>query len=359
MHFSFPPCTRAGHEVVRLQAVSKRYGDNLVFDGLDLQVRRGERIGIIGPNGAGKTTLLKLMAGEVEPDAGTVEIGYNVQAGYFAQHLSETLNRNATVYEEVAARGPDAGITRIRTLLGSFLFSGDDVDKKVSVLSGGERSRVALARLLINPGNLLLMDEPTNHLDLESSESLAESLSTYDGTLIFVSHNRSLIRRLADRIWHVEKGEVETYPGTLDEYLDSCRRRLGTPGPGAAPVVKETTGPRASGKPATAAQKPKAKTPAGGKRSRAEDRERKRLEALLREEKNRRLSSLRARVNDLEEEIARLEELQKERSALLADPRVYADKGRSTELIRSFNQDKKKLEELTEQWERAQTRLES
>ncbi len=356
MHFSFPPCGRAGQEVVKLRGVGKKYGEHVVFEGLDLRVQRGERIGIIGPNGAGKTTLLRLMASEVEPETGAVELGYNVEAGYFAQHHSETLNRNATVYEEVAARGPDAGITRIRTLLGSFLFSGDDVDKKVAVLSGGERSRVALARLLINPGNLLLMDEPTNHLDLESSESLAESLCTYDGTLIFVSHNRSLVRRLASRIWHVENGQVETYPGTLDEYLDSCRRRLGAQSePAVSAPSKPAVRAQPEPPPARPAQKPK---PAAAKRTRAEDRERKRLEALVREERSRRLCSIRAKVDELEEEITRLEELQKERSALLADPAVYADKQRSTELIRSFNQDKKKLEELTEQWERAQAKLE-
>jgi ATP-binding cassette subfamily F protein 3 len=356
MHFSFPSCARAGQEVVRLKDVTKRYGDNVVFNRLDLRVQRGERIGVIGPNGAGKTTLLKLMAGEARPESGTVKLGYNVEAGYFAQHLSETLNRNATVYEEVAARGPDAGVTHIRTLLGSFLFSGDDVDKKVAILSGGERSRVALARLLINPGNLLLMDEPTNHLDLESSESLADSLSTYDGTLIFVSHNRSLIRRLASRIWHVDNGEVETYPGILDEYLDSCRRRLAAPGQPDVVTAEKPAAQRGKKPPPRAVEKPKAA--GAGKRTRAENRERKRLEALLREERSRRLSSLRSRVSELEEEIFRLEELQKERSALLADPGVYADKERSTELIRSFNRDKQRLEELTEQWERAQARLE-
>src|SRR5690606_37509594 len=149
----------------------------------------GDKIGIIGINGAGKTTLLRMIAGEIPLDAGELELGHKVTPGYYAQHHAESLHRELTVFEEVAQQDPHAGQTRVRTILGAFLYSGDDVDKKIGVLSGGERARVALAKVLVKPGNLLLMDEPTNHLDLESSESLAESLATYDGTLLFVSHN--------------------------------------------------------------------------------------------------------------------------------------------------------------------------
>ncbi len=378
MRFSFPPCPRAGQDVVRVQGLRKAYGQHVVFDGLDLNVQRGEKIGIIGSNGAGKTTLLKLMAGELTPDGGVVELGTNVNPGYFAQHLAESLSPNATAFEEVAMRDPDASITRVRTLLGAFLFSGDDVDKKIHVLSGGERSRVALARLLINPGNLLMMDEPTNHLDLESSESLADSLSTYDGTLVFVSHNRSLVRRLATRIWHVEAGKVETYPGTLDEYMDSCKKRTERQDakeqrPDKDPRASSSdrtdnarkAGPTAMAAPATKAAtagttaKAGQATPQKAERGkRAAEKERKRLQALVREERSRRLSAVKKRVSELEEEITRVEELQKERSELLADPGVYADKERSTELIRSFREDKQKLEELTFEWEQAQARLE-
>src|SRR5690606_37393885 len=172
--------------------------------------------------------------GEIPYDSGTLELGHKVTPGYYAQHHAESLHRELTVFEEVASQDPHAGQTRVRTILGAFLFSGDDVDKKISVLSGGERARVALARLLIRPGNLLLMDEPTNHLDLESSEELAESLAGYDGTMVFVSHNRSLIRRLATRIWAVADGKVETYSGTLDEYMYSQRIRLEGGGAGDA-----------------------------------------------------------------------------------------------------------------------------
>src|SRR5690606_4982747 len=150
--------------------------------------------------GAGKTTLLRTIAGELQADAGAITFGNKIKVGYYAQHHADALSSDRTVFEEVAAVDPSAGQTRVRTILGAFLFSGDDVDKPIRVLSGGERARVALAKLLLKPGNLLLMDEPTNHLDLESSESLAESLKTYDGTLLFVSHNRSFVRALATRI---------------------------------------------------------------------------------------------------------------------------------------------------------------
>ena len=225
MHLAFPPCERTGHEVVKIHGLEKAYGDHVVFPSLDLSVQRGDKIGIIGINGAGKTTLLRMIAGEIPLDAGSLEIGHKVTPGYYAQHHAESLHRELTVFQEVALQDPEAGQTRVRSILGAFLFSGDDVDKKIAVLSGGERARVALAKLLIKPGNLLLMDEPTNHLDLESSESLAESLTRYDGTLLFVSHNRSFVRTLATKIWNVHDGIVEIYPGTLDEYLASARER--------------------------------------------------------------------------------------------------------------------------------------
>src|SRR5690606_18469772 len=220
--------------------------------------------------------------GEIPYDSGTLELGHKVTPGYYAQHHAESLHRELTVFEEVASQDPHAGQTRVRTILGAFLYSGDDVDKKIGVLSGGERARVALAKLLIKPGNLLLMDEPTNHLDLESSESLAESLTTYDGTLLFVSHNRSFVRRLATKIWNVHDGTVEIYPGSLDEYLASARERGraleavadGKAGPTKQPKSVEP-------KPASAPTSELASKPGAAveKRDRASERERKRHEA--------------------------------------------------------------------------------
>ncbi len=342
MRFKFPPSERAPSEVLRIEGLGKRFGEHQVLSDVALHVRRGEKVGIIGKNGAGKTTLLRMIAGELEASAGKISFGYGVKHGYYAQHHAETLYAADTIYDTVAREKPDAGATRTRSVLGAFLFSGDDVDKKIGVLSGGERSRVALARLLINPGNLLLMDEPTNHLDLDSSEALADSLSGYDGSMLFVSHNRSFVRRLATRIWNVEDGRVETYPGTLDEYMDSCRRRLAGEQPRDAGKDKK-------GKPE------EQRAPRG---DRDAEKERKRKEAELRASKNAE-KRLATEVERLEREIGELETAQATRSSQLSDPDVYADKARSQKLIDEFRDAQQKLESLQARWEKALTELEA
>ena len=346
MRFEFPPCDRAGDVVLRVEGLRKAYGDHVVLADVDLTVRRGEKIGIIGVNGAGKTTLLRAIAGELPIEAGTISFGNRVKVGYYAQHHADTLRPDRTLFEEVAAEDPAAGQTRVRSVLGAFLFSGDDVDKRVRVLSGGERARVALARLIVRPGNVMLMDEPTNHLDLDSSESLGESLKSYDGTLLFVSHNRSFVRKLATRIWDVSGGKVETYPGTLDEYMDSCRRRrdgepeAGVKGEKALQAARPThVQVAARGKSAavvvTEAPKPK-------------DRRR---EAELRNERNKVLGPLRKKVAEMEARIAGLEAAQKQRSAQLADPATYADDKLRASLLNGYQKDADTLEDLTRRWE--------
>jgi ATP-binding cassette subfamily F protein 3 len=355
MHFNFPPCDRAGAEVVKIRGLRKAYGEHVVFPGVDLTVTRGEKIGIIGINGAGKTTLLRMIAGEIPYDAGTLELGHKVTPGYYAQHHAESLHRELTVFDEVALQDPHAGQTRVRTILGAFLYSGDDVDKKISVLSGGERARVALAKLLIKPGNLLLMDEPTNHLDLESSESLAESLTTYDGTLLFVSHNRSFVRRLASKIWNVHDGTVEIYPGTLDEYLASARER----GRALEAVADGKAGPTKQPKSAELAARPEAKPkPTSAPPPAADRRDRKRQEAEDRNRRSKQLKPLQRKVAELEQRIAELEEEQAKRSVELADPEVYQDAARRSQLLDAYQEAAGKLEELTGRWELATLELE-
>jgi ATP-binding cassette subfamily F protein 3 len=354
MHFNFPACDRTGHEVIRIRGLRKAYGDHVVFPGVDLTVTRGEKIGIIGINGAGKTTLLRMIAGEIPYDAGTLELGHKVTPGYYAQHHAESLHRELTVFEEVAQQDPHAGQTRVRTILGAFLYSGDDVDKKIAVLSGGERARVALAKLLIKPGNLLLMDEPTNHLDLESSESLAESLTTYDGTLLFVSHNRSFVRRLATKIWNVHDGMVEIYPGTLDEYLASARER----GKALEAVADGKAGPTKQPKSVVEA-KPAAKPSAASTPQPVGDRrDRKRQEAEERARRSKQLKPLQRKVAELEQRIAELEEAQAKRSVELADPEVYRDDARRARLLDEYQDAAGKLEELNGRWELATMELE-
>jgi len=354
MRMTFPPCARAGAEVLRAEGLAKAYGDNLVFEGVELTVPRGEKIALIGPNGAGKTTLLKILAGELEPTRGSVRLGANVTLGYYAQHHADTLHRESTVEEEVAHANPDALPARVRGVLGAFLFSGDDVDKKISVLSGGERARVALARLLIRPGNLLLMDEPTNHLDLESSEELAESLAGYDGTMVFVSHNRSLIRRLATRIWAVADGKVETYSGTLDEYMYSQRIRLEGGGAGDAAASRREAAPSSG---AGASDRQAAPAGPGAKRSREEEKARRRREAEERQRRASRVAPIASRIETLEKRIAELEAAQAERSTALSDPEVYADDARRRELLGAFQDAAAKIEELTARWEAAHEEL--
>jgi ATP-binding cassette subfamily F protein 3 len=350
MRFTFPPCARAAGEVLRLEQVAKAYGDHVVFPGVDLTVRRGEKIAIIGPNGAGKTTLLKIMAGELAADSGRVVVGGNVALGYYAQHHADTLHRDLTVEQEVALANPDALPARVRSILGAFLFSGDDAEKKVSVLSGGERARVALARLLIRPGNVLLMDEPTNHLDLESSEELAESMTSYDGTMVFVSHNRGLIRRLATRIWNVSGGAVETYAGTLDEYMDSCRRRL-------EEVADVDEGGDGADEDAGAGGRAAGAGADGARKSRADERVRKRREAEERQRRAVKLGPITKRIESLEQRISELEQAQATRGAELSDPAVYADERRRRQLLGQYQESAAKLEELTARWEASHEEL--
>ncbi len=358
LRFEFPPVVRAAGEVLRVQSLRKAYGDHVVFSGINLTVERGDKIGIIGVNGAGKTTLLKIMAGELAQDDGRIAIGGLVQLGYYAQHHADTLDLGSTVYDVVARANPDALPARVRSVLGAFLFSGDDVEKPVSVLSGGERARVALARLLINPGNVLLMDEPTNHLDLSASESLAASLSAFDGTLVFVSHNRSLIRTVATKIWNVEDGRVETYAGTLDEYMYSSQlRREELVNSGAVTATAARVAPTAVADANAAVNGASNAESATAKGTRETEKARKRREAELRNQRSKLLKPIEKRVQKLEDRISELEEAQKERSALLSDPEVYEDQSRRDKLLGEYQQTADKLEELTARWEAAQQEL--
>ncbi len=361
MRFRFPVSERSGGEPLRIEGLRKVYGDHVVLRSVDLRVSRGDRIAIIGKNGAGKTTLLKMIANELPADGGSVQLGHKVKVGYYAQHHADTLDSRRTVLETVNTRG-DVSNTRLRTMLGAFLFHDEDVDKPVGVLSGGERARVALARLLVEPGNLVLMDEPTNHLDLASSEALAEALTTFDGTLVFVSHNRSFVRRLATKIWNVEGGGVETYPGTLDEYIDSHRGSVAEPRSSGKPskteAVRESAGRAPAARPGAVVASG-AGQPAAAARSREDEKARKRTEAEHRGQRNRTLGPLRTRVQQLEAAIERLEAAQRERNLELAKAEVYADAPRRNTLLGEYQRDADALSDATEAWELASAELET
>ncbi len=354
LRFHFPEAPRSGREVLRLEGVRKAFGPRVVYRALDGQVLRGERIGVIGPNGAGKTTLLKLAAGELAPDAGAVKLGHSVRAGYYAQHHFEKPDDGALASEGVRTFGaldpdrtvldtlwdlvPDQGEAYVRGVAGSFLFSGDDVEKKVGVLSGGERARVALAKLLLVPANLLILDEPTNHLDLDASEALIQALKAYDGTLLFVSHNRSFLNGLATVIWEVKDGGVLPFPGNLDDWLYHQRQLAD----GAVPADDAPAAPR-NGAPAAPAS----------------EKERRRAEAEARNARYRLEKPLRDRIAALEARIAALEGDERDATAALADPALYQDFARAKPLIERQRAAKDELARLYAEWETASAELEA
>ena len=254
IHFAFPQPPRTGRRVASLRGIHKAYGDLVVYAGVDLDIERGDRIALVGVNGAGKSTLLRILAGVLPFDRGERTLGAHVAAHYYAQHQLDALDATRSVLEELEAVAPDAARTRLRTILGSFLFSGDTVEKKIAVLSGGEKARLALAKMLTRPAALLCLDEPTNHLDLVSREVLEAALAAFPGTIVFISHDRYFINRIATSIIEVSDGQLVTYLGDYDDYL-VAKARLADPsasGDSAAPrtaALDETPVPRSRPKP--------------------------------------------------------------------------------------------------------------
>jgi ATP-binding cassette subfamily F protein 3 len=225
VHFTFPPCAKSGRTVLDLRDVRKAYNGRTVFGGVNVLIERGDRIALIGPNGAGKSTLMRMLSGVEAPDSGTRTEGHQVVTQYFAQDEATRLDPTLNIYQTLAGDAPLHMVPSIRNILGGFLFSGDDVEKPVRVLSGGERTRLAVARMLLRPSNTLLLDEPTNHLDLDSKDVLLEALEDFGGTLIFVSHDRYFVDKLATKVIHIGGGEALPYPGTYEEFLWSRKQQ--------------------------------------------------------------------------------------------------------------------------------------
>jgi ATP-binding cassette subfamily F protein 3 len=324
MGLRFPPPPRPGRVVLELDGVSFRYGDGpLIYEGLDLVVERGQKIALVGPNGAGKSTLLKLIAGVNQPNDGARRMGHNAEVGYFAQHQIEALDLRKRVLEEFASAIPSGRDLKPRDLLGRFLFSGDDVDKPVAVLSGGERTRLAMAKMLISPANLLCLDEPTNHLDVQSRDVLEDALDDYEGAFVLITHDRHLIRNVADEIVEVVGGRVTRFAGDYDYYLS--KREEPEPGP---TVVTES-------------------------KNAAKDR--RRTAAQARE----RLSALRKTVGGIERKLEKVQEELRRIETLLADPEVYATDADVGALVRDFESFQRRASELESAWETAAAELES
>jgi ATP-binding cassette subfamily F protein 3 len=329
VRFGFPAAPRSGDVAVRIEGLRKSYGDRVVYDGLDLVLRRGDRVALVGPNGAGKSTLLKLLAGRTPHDGGRLELGHNVTTHYYAQHQLEALDPEATALEEVARVAPPGQRERLRTLLGSFLFHGDDVEKRVGVLSGGEKARLALAKLLIRPANLLLLDEPTNHLDLRSAEVLEDALNEYTGTLVLISHDRYFINRVATQVAAIGQGRAELFDGDYDEYVAQVARRTVAPEPPARDAVEGSAG--VSGE---------AGDRQARRRAEAEERNRRYRARVAVEQ---RLAPLEARIADLEQRLADLDAAQ-------ADPALYRDPTQSAALGRERLELTRRLEEAWAAW---------
>jgi ATP-binding cassette subfamily F protein 3 len=337
IHFSFPPVERSGREVAAIRGVAKGFAEKGLYTNLSLTVLRGERISIIGPNGSGKTTLLRMIAGELNPDKGEIRLGHKVTTSYFAQHHLDMLDPAKTIVEEVSTSASDEVIGRVRNTCGAFLFSGDEVDKRIGVLSGGEKARVSLAKLLVRPGNLMLMDEPTNHLDLISSEILIDALASYRGTMVFISHNQSFVNRLATKIWDIRGGGIEEYPGNLYEYYD----HLDAVSAYSASASEDKQGPTAQG----------GKAKGDRKAQRREDAEKRtRIRATLK--------PIEERLLGLERRIGELERKQKELEVILSDPEIFAA-SQGVSYMNEYREVREKLNELMGRWEFCQDELEA
>jgi ATP-binding cassette, subfamily F, member 3 len=336
VHFSFPISVKSGRMVLELKHVHKAYGNNVVFRRASLHIERGDRIAIVGPNGTGKSTLMRMLSGVEPPDSGERREGHQVVTQYFAQDEAARLNPDLTVYDTLEAGSPNQMVPAIRNILGGFLFSGDDVYKKAAVLSGGERTRLAVARMLLRPSNTLLLDEPTNHLDLDSKDVLLDALEDYGGTLIFVSHDRYFVERLANRIIEVGGGEAHSYPGTYEEFL---WKKAHPPSP-ARPPKPIAAQPAA---PAAPVSKPSL--------SPAVDRETRRQAQSAARRVERVAKARLARIADIEERIARCEAAIKELEATMASPGFYDDRAAVQPVIERHQALMWQVGDLMHQWE--------
>ncbi len=339
--FRFPQPNRSGQRVMILDKVTQGYGDLIVYRDLDLIVERGQRTVLVGPNGAGKSTLLKLFAGLVPLRSGMRDPGYNVNIGYFSQHRIDMLDEKRTVLAEAMEISKPVPEQQTRTVLGSFLFRGDDVFKSVGVLSGGEKSRLALVKLLLDPPNFLLLDESTTHLDMPSIDALINALEQYTGTLVFVSHDVHFIRSIATSVLHVQAGELMAYPGGYDYFLEKSQAGSGR---------EALVAPLANAQPTAApAARGKSQTAPGLKEIRAQ----RKAEAEARKVANREKRDIEKRVKDLESEILRFEEKQKRLAAELEDPETYSDPARALELNRELEGVVETLKRVNAEWEAA------
>ncbi|MCP4903682.1 MAG: ABC-F family ATP-binding cassette domain-containing protein [bacterium] len=331
-----PAPQRSGDRVLTLRDLHKKYADDPVYEGIDFHVQRGEKIALAGPNGAGKSTLLRIAAGAIDFDSGERTLGHNVEIAFFAQHQLESLDPRLSVLEEVARDARTDELPRLRGLLGALLFTGDDVEKKISILSGGEKARVALAKLLLRPANLLILDEPTNHLDIEACEVLEEAFSEFEGTLIFVSHDRSFINALATRVVEVDEGQLEEHLGNYDAYLErKARKNEHGASSDAASAKTRLAAPAGSARREVPGGAPK-----HDKQARLRERERRKSH-----------DRITRKIEKLEERIAEEEERKQAITDQLADPAVYPDHERIQAIQVQEREVGETIDSLYSEWE--------
>ena len=331
IRFNFPPAPRAGKVVIEAHRLKKQYDQKVIFSDVDYMIEREDRVAFVGKNGEGKSTMIKLIVGE-EPFDGTLKIGHNVNIGYYAQNQAETLDGEATVFQTIDEVAVGDVRKNVRSLLGSFLFSGDDVDKKVKVLSGGEKGRLAMCKLLLKPYALLVLDEPTNHLDMKSKEVLKNALMKYDGTLVVVSHDRDFLQGLTTKVFEFRGGNIKPHIGDVNEYL--ATRKIES--------FKELEQKGKPAKPATPAAAPSAN--------------KVNQEEVKQKEKE--VKALQNEITKSELEISRLESEIKKVDDLLLDPELYAETVNDKELFPRYEAMKKGLEKEMEKWERLQGQME-
>ncbi|MBF0915521.1 MAG: ABC-F family ATP-binding cassette domain-containing protein [Atopobium sp.] len=347
MHFRFPEPPRTGDTVISLEGVAKSYEDNFVYDNVDLKLYRGDHVALVGPNGAGKSTLMKLIAGKLKPDSGQISLGQNVTEAYYAQHQLEELNPANTVLAELDTVAAGWTTSEERRLLGAFLFHGDDVEKRVNVLSGGERARLALAKMLVSPDPLLLLDEPTNHLDIDSVDVLEKALVDFPGTIILISHDEHLVRAVANKVVDVRDHKVTVYDGNYDYFLFKLAElQAAAQGETSSKTVSSygTSGARAvknSG--------PEAGQAAGSSRN-VKTKEQRRAEAEERNRRSRALRETKKRLDEVEAALTPAHKRYDELMTLMADEALYNDPQKFDECMAEYQALSKKIPALEAEW---------
>jgi len=337
VRFLFPAPSRSGHKVVEVKNLHKRYGETMVYHGIDLTLYRGDKVALVGPNGAGKSTLLKILAGVLEFEEGDVILGKDVTSAYFAQHQFDVLRPENTVLEELLSVATDESQTELRTILGTFLFSGDEIEKKVSVLSGGEKSRLILAKMLLNPANFLLFDEPTSHLDIPSRNVLEMALEQFQGTICLITHDRHLINEIANKVIDIDQGIPHLYSGNYEYYLYKKQQ-----------ISLEETKQEVKNE---AKVRVEEKEKAEKKKTKYMAKEERRKRAQEMDQFKRQLSSLEKRLQEVEKSLHDATQKLDQLNQKLSNPNLYLNQQETYETVQTHKQVKEQVKELTHLWE--------